>query len=91
MPETTGTPADPADVDKVIEITDRAVADYGFRLATLYGTEDIARRWGLSAAGQALLEDTALELLAVLPNPVEPEEVAAEQERVAAAIRAAAT
>lgn len=87
MTETAGTPADLA---KVIEITDRAVADYGFRLAALYGAEDIARRWGLSAAGQALLTDTALGLLAALPNPVEPEEVAAEQERVAAAIRAAA-
>ena len=35
-------------MEKVIEITNRAVADYGFRLAVLYGSEDIARRWDLS-------------------------------------------
>ena len=85
MTETTGTP-----VDKVIEISNRAVADYGFRLAVLYGAADIAQRWELSEAQRALLETTALELLAALPNPVEPEQIAAEQERVAAAIRAAA-
>ena len=77
-------------MDKVIEITDRAVADYGFRLAVLYGAADVARRWELSAAEQALLEGAALELLAALPNPVEPENVAAEQQRVAAALRQAA-
>ena len=85
MTETTGTP-----VDKVIEISNRAVADYGFRLAVLYGAADIAQRWELSEGQRALLETTALELLAALPNPVEPEQIAAEQERVAAAIRAAA-
>ena len=77
-------------MDKVIEISNRAVADYGFRLAVLHGAADIAQRWELSEAQRALLETTALELLAALPNPVEPAQVAAEQERVAAAIRAAA-
>ena len=77
-------------MDKVIEISNRAVADYGFRLAVLYGAADIAQRWELSERQRALLETTALELLAALPNPVEPAQVAAEQERVAAAIRAAA-
>ena len=77
-------------MDKVIEISNRAVADYGFRLAVLYGAADIAQRWELSEGQRALLETTALELLAALPNPVEPAQVATEQERVAAAIRAAA-
>jgi hypothetical protein len=77
-------------VDKVIEISNRAVADYGFRLAVLYGAEDIARRWELSEAERALLEGEVLELLSALPNPVEPDNMAAEQERVTAAIRAAA-
>ena len=77
-------------MDKVIEISNRAVADYGFRLAVLYGAADIAQRWELSEGQRALLETTALELLAALPNPVEPDRIAAEQERVAAAIRAAA-
>ncbi len=77
-------------MEKVIEITNRAVADYGFRLAVLYGSEDIARRWDLSEGERALLENTSLPLLAELPNPVEPEDVAAEQERLANLVRAAA-
>ena len=77
-------------MDKVIDITNRAVADYGFRLAVLYGSEDIARRWELSEREQALLEGTSLPLLAELPNPVEPENVAAEQQRLANLIQAAA-
>ena len=39
-------------MDKVIEITNRAVADYGFRQAVLYGSADIAHRWGLTGPEQ---------------------------------------
>ncbi len=77
-------------MDKVIEITNRAVADYGFRLAVLYGSEDISRRWGLSEEERRVLEGAALELLSALPNPVEPEDIAGEQARVANLIRRAA-
>ncbi len=77
-------------MEKVIEITHRAVADYGFRLAVLYGSEDIARRWELSEEEKTLLEGTSLPLLAALPNPVEPEDVAAEQERLTGLIHASA-
>ncbi len=76
-------------MDKVIEITNRAVADYGFRQAVLYGAEDIARRWGLTEPEKAMLEDTALELLAALPVPVSPADIPAEQARLEARIRAA--
>ena len=76
-------------MDKVIEITNRAVADYGFRQAVLYGSADIARRWGLTDPEQETLEGTAVELLAVLPRPVPPENIAVEQRRLEALIRAA--
>ena len=39
-------------MDKVIEIANRAVADYGFRQAVLYGAGEIARRWELTQAGR---------------------------------------
>ena len=50
-------------MDKVIEITNRAVADYGFRQAVLYGSADIGRRWGLTGPEQEALEGMAVELL----------------------------
>ena len=47
-------------MDKVIEITNRAVADYGFRQAVIYGSADIALRWGLTAPEQEALEGMAV-------------------------------
>jgi hypothetical protein len=74
-------------VDKLIDIAERAVADYGFRQAVLYGAEDVARRWELSDQERSLLEGPVLEMLAALPIPVEPDDVPAEQARLAQAIR----
>jgi len=77
-------------MEKLIEITNRAVADYGFRQAVLYGAGHIGRSAGLSGQEQAVLEGTVLELLAALPVPVEPPDIPGEQDRLAALIRAAA-
>ena len=77
-------------MNKLIEVANRAVADYGFRQAVLYGADDIARRAGFTQEEQAILEGTVLELLAALPIPVQPEDIPEEQARVAGAIRAAA-
>ena len=76
-------------MDKVIEITNRAVADYGFRQAVMYGAQDIGRRWGLTQPEQVVLESTALDLLVALPVPVPPADIPAEQARLEAQIRAA--
>ena len=76
-------------MDKVIEITNRAVADYGFRQAVMYGAQDIGRRWGLTETQQAVLEGTAVDLLTALPIPVPPADIPAEQARLEAQIRAA--
>ena len=77
-------------MDKVIQIADRAVADYGFRQAVLYGAGDIARRWELSDQERAVLEGTVLERLRALPVPVQPQDVPGEQSRLADLVRAAA-
>ncbi len=74
-------------MDKVIEISDRAVADYGFRQAVLYGVEDVARRWELSDQEKTVLETTVLQALSTLPIPVQPEDVPGEQARLAEIIR----
>ena len=77
-------------MDKLIDIAGRAVADYGFRQAVLYGADEVARRWELSEQERDVLDSTVLERLASLPIPVEPADVPAEQQRLADAIRAAA-
>jgi len=76
-------------MDKVIEIADRAVADYGFRQAVLYGADDVARRWELSDQETSVLETTVVQRLSVLPIPVQPEDVPGEQARLAEMIREA--
>ena len=70
-------------MDKVIEIADRAVADYGFRQAVLYGADDVARRWELSDQETSVLETTVVQRLSALPIPVQPEDVPGEQARLA--------
>ena len=77
-------------MDKVIEIADRAVADYGFRQAVLYGANDVARRWELSDQEKSVLETTVLQRLSALPIPVQPDDVPGEQARLAEMIKKAA-
>jgi len=77
-------------MDKLIEIADRAVADYGFRQAVLYGAGDIGQRWELSDQERAVLEGTVMERLRALPVPVQPQDVPGEQSQLAELIRAAA-
>ena len=77
-------------MDKLIDIANRAVADYGFRQAVLYSYDDVARRAGLSTQERTVLEETVLERLVALPVPVQPEDIPEQQARLAEAIRAAA-
>ena len=77
-------------MDKLIDIANRAVADYGFRQAVLYGAEDVGRRAGFTQKEQAILEGTVLDFLAALPIPVQPAAIPGEQAKLADAIRAAA-
>jgi len=74
-------------MDKVIDITNRAIADYGFRQAVIYGVADIAAKWSLSDAEAAVLSGTVLDELTALPIPVQPANIPAEQARVAEIIR----
>ena len=76
-------------LDKLIDITNRAVADYGFRQAVLYGSADVAIKSGLSDREAAILKETVLELLAALPVPVQPQDIPTEQARLENHIRLA--
>ena len=70
-------------MEKLIDIANRAVADYGFRQAVLYGAADIARRWALSEEEAALLSGPIMAELSALPIPVQPADIPAEQARIA--------
>ncbi len=74
-------------MDKLIDIASRAVADYGFRQAVLYGAGDIARRWSLTEEEAALLSGPVLAELSALPIPVQPADIPAQQARVSEIIR----
>ena len=76
-------------MEKLIDIANRAVADYGFRQTVMYGAEDIAQRAGFSQQEQEILAGTVLEFLAALPIPVQPEDISGEQQRLERAIKAA--
>ena len=65
------------------EIIDRAVADYGFRLAVMWGTDDVIAGSDLSSGEAGALRDLVVPELKELPNPVEPADHAAVQERLA--------
>ena len=77
-------------MEKLIDIAKRAVADYGFRQAVMYGAEDIAQRAGLSQQEQDILAGTVRDFLVALPIPVQPEDIPGEQQRLEDAIRAVA-
>ena len=76
-------------MDKLIEITNKAVADYGFRQIVQWSPEDIVAQWQLSAREAEILAGVIKDELDRLPIPVEPTEVPQEQERVADVIRQA--
>ncbi len=76
-------------MEKLIEITNKAVADYGFRQIVQWSPEDIVAQWQLSTREVEILTGVIKDELDRLPIPVEPTEVPGEQERVARVIRQA--
>ncbi len=53
-------------------LIEHAIADYGFRQALLWGTDDVLATAGLDAAEAAVLRDRLLTEIEALPVPVEP-------------------
>lgn len=76
-------------MEKLIEITNKAVADYGFRQIVQWSPEDIVAQWQLSNREAGVLTGIIKDELDRLPIPVEPSDVPQEQERVAGVIRQA--
>ena len=76
-------------MEKLIEITNKAVADYGFRQIVQWSPDDVVAQWQLSTREAELLTGVIKDELDRLPIPVEPPDVPHEQERVAGLIRRA--
>ena len=74
-------------MDKLIEIADRAAADYGFRQIVQWSPDDIVSEWGLSDREAGVLKGPLKDALDELPIPVEPSDLPREQERLAQTIR----
>lgn len=65
------------------EIINQAVFDYGFRLAVMWGTDDVVAGSDLTPREIQALCEMVVPELKYLPNPVEPDDHAAVQERLA--------
>ncbi len=76
-------------MEKLIEITNKAVADYGFRQIVQWSPEDIVAQWQLSTREAEILSGVIKDELDRLPIPVEPTDVPGEQDRLAGVIRQA--
>ena len=64
------------------DIIDKSVVDYGFRLAVMWGTDDVITVSDLTDEEAALLHEKIVPELKTLPDPVEPEDHATVQERL---------
>ncbi len=73
-------------MEKLTEITNKAVADYGFRQIVQWSPDDIVGQWQLSASEAAVLNGVIKNELDRLPIPVEPRDVPGEQTRLAALV-----
>ena len=54
------------------ELIEDAVADYGFRLAVMWGPDDVIAMSSLSEAEASVLRSVVVPELKRLPDPVEP-------------------
>ena len=56
------------------ELIEMAVADYGFRLAVMWGPDDVIAMSSLNDEEASVLKDDLLPELKALPDPVEPDD-----------------
>ena len=76
-------------MDKLIEIANKSIADYGFRQIAQWSPDDVVAMWSLSPKEAAVLKGKLKEELDRMPIPVEPREIPKEQRRLAEVIRRA--
>jgi hypothetical protein len=70
-------------MEALVEIVNKAIADYGFRQVVLWSPEDVIVRWSLASREGQVLQGPVRDALEALPIPVEPRDIPAEQDRLA--------
>ena len=76
-------------MEKLLEIANKAVADYGFRQIVQWSPDDVVTQWQLSPREVEVLKGRLKTELDQLPIPVEPQDVSGQQERLAGVITTA--
>jgi hypothetical protein len=61
-------------VETLRELIEMAVADYGFRLAVMWGPDDVIAMSSLTDEEASVLKHVLLPELKALPDPVEPDD-----------------
>ena len=68
-------------MDKLIDIVNRAIEDYGFRQIAQWSPGDIVAMWDLTTEEAGVLTGPIKSALDSLPIPVEPEDYSNEKDR----------
>jgi hypothetical protein len=76
-------------VDKLIEIVNKSIADYGFRQIAQWSPEDVIAQWQLSSREGEALKGPVKDELDRMPVPVEPRDIPGEQRRLAEIVKKA--
>jgi len=76
-------------MDKLIEIVNKAIADYGFRQIVQWSPEDVISQWRLSSQEADVLKGPIKVELDRMPIPVEPKDIDSEKNRLAEILKEA--
>tara|TARA_B100000809_G_C15077426_1_gene508372 strand:+ start:620 stop:859 length:240 start_codon:yes stop_codon:yes gene_type:complete len=68
-------------MDKLIDIVNRAIEDYGFRQIAQWSPEDVVEMWDLTNEEAGVLTGPIKMALDMLPIPVEPDDYISEKAR----------
>ena len=70
-------------MDRLKDIVEQAIADYGFRQVVMWSPQEVIARWHLSEVEARTLRETLLPELERLPVPVEPDDRPTQSARLA--------
>jgi hypothetical protein len=76
-------------MNKLTEIANKAIEDYGFRQTAMWSPDDVSAMWKLNAKEAKAMKSVIAPELEKLPVPVEPKNYAREKKRFQGIIKKA--